>query len=119
MKIAVTAATKSPGGMMVGRFGRSPYFLVFDSREKAWTVYENSTNADLAHGAGIQAAQTIEKLGAKVLITGNVGPKALQVLRTNDAKVFCVEPGKVSEVLAAFLEGHYQEYFAPNEKKGV
>ena len=54
-----------------------------------------------------------------MLITGNVGPKALQVLRTNDAKVFCVEPGKVSEVLAAFLEGHYQEYFAPNEKKGV
>ena len=119
MKIAVTAATKDPAGMMDGRFGRAPYFLVFDSREKTWATYENSTNADLAHGAGIQAAQAIETLGAKVLITGNIGPKALQVLRANTAKVYCVETGKVSDILAAFLEGHYAEYFAPNEKKGV
>ena len=56
---------------------------------------------------------------AKVLITGNIGPKALQVLRANTAKVYCVETGKVSDILAAFLEGHYEEYFAPNENKGV
>lgn len=119
MKIAITATSQDPSAMMDGRFGRAPFFMVFDSREKNWQAYENSQNADLTHGAGIQAAQAIENLGAKVLITGNIGPKALQVLRANEVRMYCVEPGKVSEVLSEYLEGHYEEYYAPNEKKGV
>jgi len=103
--------------MMDGRFGRAPYFLVFDSRKKTWTTYENSMNGDLSHGAGIQAAQAIETLGAKVLITGSIGTAALQALRANSTKVYCVETGKVSDILAAFFEGHYEEYFASSEKK--
>ena len=118
MKIAITAATAGALGMMDGRFGRAPYFLVFDTRQNAWEAHENKQNAELEHGAGIQASQAIEQLGAKVLITGQVGPKALQVLRANAVKVYCVEPGKVNEILTAFLEGHYSEFFAPNEKRG-
>ena len=118
MKIAITAATAGALGMMDGRFGRAPYFLVFDTREKTWQTFENTQNAELEHGAGIQAAQTIERLGAKALITGQVGAKALQVLRANGTQVYCVEPGKVNDILSAFLEGHFAEYFAPNEKRG-
>ena len=116
MRIAVTAATKDPAGMMDGRFGRAPFFLVFDSRKKTWTTYENSVNSELSHGAGIQAAQAIETLAAQVLITGSIGPKALQVLRENSIKVYCAETGKVCDVLAAFFEGHYEECFAATEK---
>jgi predicted Fe-Mo cluster-binding NifX family protein len=116
MKIAVTAATKQPAGMMDDRFGRAPYFLVFDSRKKTWTAYENSMNSDLSHGSGIQAAQALETLGAKVLITGSIEPLELPALRANSTKVYCVEIGKVSDVLAAFFEGHYEEYFASSEK---
>lgn len=118
MKIAITAATSGSLGMMDGRFGRAPYFLVFDTRDNTWVTHENAQNAEMEHGAGIQAAQTIEQLGAKVLITGQVGPKALRVLRGNATKVYCVEPGKVNDILTAFLEGHFVEYFAPNEKRG-
>ena len=118
MKIAITAATAGALGMMDGRFGRAPYFLVFDTRAQTWEIHENEQNAELEHGAGIQAAQTIERLGAKVLITGQIGPKALQLLRTNAIKIYCVEPGKVNDILTAFLEGHFAEYFAPNEKRG-
>ena len=118
MKIAITAATAGALGMMDGRFGRAPYFLVFDTRAQTWEIHENEQNAELEHGAGIQAAQAIERLGAKVLITGQIGPKALQLLRINATKVYCVEPGKVNDILTAFLEGHFAEYFAPNEKRG-
>ena len=118
MRVAITATTGNYNEMMDGRFGRAPYFLVFDTQMKNWTAYENSQNAGLEHGAGIQAAQTLEKIGAKVLITGEVGPKALQVLRANGSKIYCVESGKVSDILSAFLEGKFAEYFAPNEKRG-
>ena len=118
MKIVITSATAGALGLMDGRFGRAPYFLMFDTHEKKWTMHENTPNAALEHGAGIQAAQTIEKMGAQALITGQVGPKALQVLRASGIKVYCVETGKVNAVLNAFLEGHYAEYFALNEKKG-
>ena len=103
---------------MDGRFGRAPYFLMYDTREAKWTAHENTQNAALEHGAGIQAAQTIEKMGAEILITGQIGPKALQVLRASRIKIYCVEPAKVNSVLNEFLEGHYQEYFAPGEKRG-
>ena len=118
MRVAITATANNYNEMMDGRFGRAPYFLVFDTQGKTWTAHENSANAGLEHGAGIQAAQTIERLGAKALITGQVGPKALQVLRANGTQVYCVEPGKVNDILSAFLEGHFAEYFAPNEKRG-
>lgn len=117
MRIAVTAATKDPTGMMDGRFGRAPFFLVFDSRKKTWTTYENSMYTKLSQGTGIQAAQAIDELEAHVLITGSIGPNALKVLRENSIKVYCVETGKVSDVLAAFLEGHYEECFAATEKQ--
>jgi hypothetical protein len=29
-----------------------------------------------------------------------------------------MEPGKVNDILTAFLEGHFAEYLAPNEKRG-
>ena len=118
MKIAITAATTGALGLMDGRFGRAPYFLFFDTRAKTWETFDNIQNAETEHGVGIQAAQTIERLGAKVLITGQVGPKALQVLRANATRVYCVEPGQVNDILSAFLEGHFVEYFAPNEKRG-
>jgi predicted Fe-Mo cluster-binding NifX family protein len=118
MKIAITAATAGSLGMMDGRFGRAPYFLIFDTGTKQWSEHENKQNAELSHGAGIQAAQTIEELGVNVLITGQVGPKALQVLRANQTKIYCVTPGKINDVLTAFLTDQLAEYFAPDEKRG-
>ena len=117
MKIAITAATAGALGMMDGRFGRAPYFLFFDTRNNTWEAYENMQNAQIEHGAGTQAAQTILSRGVKVLITGQIGPKALKALRAGEVKVYCVGSGKVNEILTKFLEGHYLEYFAPDEMR--
>lgn len=119
MKIAITSTGAEASSLMDGRFGRAPYFMVFDSEQNSWLAFENRQNAELSHGAGIQAAQALEGLGANVLITGNVGPKALQVLRANGTRIFCGETRTVADALSEYLAGRYAEYFAPNEGKGV
>ena len=86
MKICVSASSNSLDANVDSRFGRCPYFVIIDSETMEFDLVPNdSTNA--AHGAGIQAAQTVVNKGVKVVITGNVGPNAFQVLSTTGIKV--------------------------------
>jgi predicted Fe-Mo cluster-binding NifX family protein len=70
---------------------------------------ENSianTNVDAASGAGIQAAQDIAREGASALITGNVGPNAMQTLTAANIDVYQYQgAGSVREVVEKFKRG--------------
>ena len=41
---------------------------------------DNGASQAMARGAGIQAAEIVARTGAKVVLTGYVGPKAFQAL---------------------------------------
>ena len=118
MKIAISAASGGALGMMDDLFERAPYFLVFDTHGKNWTTHKNVHNGIVDQNAGHEAIQTLKGLAVNTLITGRIGSEALQKLRANSVKVYCVEPGRVNDILCAFLEGHYTEFFASNERKG-
>ena len=79
MKICVTATANSLDAQIDPRFGRCSYFVIVDSETMQFEAVPNMAAA-ASGGAGIQAAQTIAKEGVKLLITGNVGPKAFQAL---------------------------------------
>jgi predicted Fe-Mo cluster-binding NifX family protein len=64
-------------------------------------------------GAGIQAAQTIASKGAKVLITGNVGPNAFQALSVAGIKIVTGAFGTVREVVEKYKRGELSETSAP------
>jgi len=64
-------------------------------------------------GAGIQAAQTIASKGAKVLITGNVGPNAYQALSAAGIKIVTGAFGTVREVVEKYKRGELSETSAP------
>ena len=105
MKIAITAGGPGPEGRFDMRFGRAAYFVLYDVDKDSWESHANTQNLEAAQGAGIQAAQTIQRLGASVLISGHVGPKAYRVLAANGTKIFSATAQTVQEAVDAYKKG--------------
>ena len=108
MKICVTSVSGNLDAQVDPRFGRCPYFTIVDSETMEFNAISNdSTNA--AHGAGIQAAQTVANMGVKVVITGNVGPNAFNVLSATGIKIVTGASGSVREAVEKYKSGQLKE----------
>jgi predicted Fe-Mo cluster-binding NifX family protein len=86
-KIAVTCEENSLDSQVDPRFGRAAGFLIVDPDTMEFEYINNGSTQVMAQGAGIQAAENIAKSGAKILLTGNVGPKAFQGLEAAGIKI--------------------------------
>jgi len=106
MKIAVSSIDKNIDGNVSDVFGRSPYFIIAEIEnqkiERTEAIENKST--DQMSGAGISAAQLIAEKNVNAVITGNVGPRALDVLRQFNIKIYSGS-GAVKEVLQEFIDG--------------
>jgi predicted Fe-Mo cluster-binding NifX family protein len=105
MKIVVTADGETLDAPVDQRFGRAAKFIVYDSVTKKLQVVDNSQSLDAAQGAGIQAAETISRLGAECLLTGHCGPKAFRALSAAGIRVCSGASGTVAEAIASFETG--------------
>jgi len=107
MKIAITSHGEDQYAEVDSRFGRADYFILYDQEADTWDCLENTQNLEASHGAGIQSGQTLAKTGAKVLITGHVGPKAFKVLDAAKITMYSIGDltGTVEDALAAFQAG--------------
>lgn len=114
MKIAVTSTGNELISDMDPRFGRAKYFIIVDSETLEYEVAENRQNLNLPQGAGIQAAKTIVDQKADVLISGNCGPKAFQVLNAAGIKVVTGAKGRVIDAVTQYKSGQLQVLGAPN-----
>ena len=88
MIIAVSTVGDNLEAMVDPRFGRARNFLLYDTETREVRILPNEQNLQAVQGAGIQAGQNIVGHGAQVLITGNVGPKAIAVLRQAGLRVY-------------------------------
>jgi predicted Fe-Mo cluster-binding NifX family protein len=112
MKICVSAESNNLEAPIDPRFGRCPYFVIVDSETMQFEAVPNVASGATG-GAGIQAAQTIANKGAKVLITGNVGPNAFQALSAAGIKIVTGAFGTVREVVEKYKRGELRETGAP------
>jgi predicted Fe-Mo cluster-binding NifX family protein len=90
------------------RFGRCQYFVFVDSDTMAFEAMPNEAIA-APGGAGIQAAQTVVNKGANMLISGNIGPNAFQVLSTAGVKIATGVNGTVKEAVEMYKNGGLSE----------
>ena len=98
MIICVSAAAASLDAEVDPRFGRCAYFVLVDSETMRFETLPN-VDAGAMHGAGVQAAQTVANKGVGVVITGNVGPNAFQVLSAAGIKIITGANGTVRQVI--------------------
>jgi predicted Fe-Mo cluster-binding NifX family protein len=112
MRICVSAESNNLDAPIDPRFGRCPYFVIVDSETMQFEAVPNMASGATG-GAGIQAAETIASKGAKVLITGNVGPNAFQALSAAGIKIVTGAFGTVREVVEKYKKGELRETGAP------
>jgi len=112
MKLAVSTSGKDLSSLVEPRFGRCPNFLIVDTETMKFEVVPN-TAIGSAHGAGIAAAQLVASMGAKAVLTGNVGPKAYSALSASGIKIVTGVSGAVGDAVKRFSSGDYQSTGGP------
>ncbi len=112
MKICVTSTANNLDAQIDPRFGRCSYFIIVDSETLQFEAVSNMA-AGASGGAGIQAAQTVANKGVKLLITGNVGPKAFQALSAAGIEVATGAFGTVREAVEKYKRGELSKAGAP------
>jgi predicted Fe-Mo cluster-binding NifX family protein len=106
MNICITSTSNNLDAQIDSRFGRCTYFLIIDPDTLQFKAIPNSSQ-DATGGAGIQAAQQIASHGAKVLLTGNVGPNAFQALQAAGIEIITGVSGTVQEAVERYKRGEY------------
>lgn len=105
MKVAITADGDKLHSKVDQRFGRSPYFIVLDINGDEVGTFEAIKNegAIQGHGAGIRAGEQMGELKVEVVITGQLGPNATNVLKELGIKAYS-GAGVITDVLDDFIE---------------
>jgi predicted Fe-Mo cluster-binding NifX family protein len=86
--------------------------VIIDTETMESKVISNYS-ANSAHGAGIQAAQTIANANVKVVITGNIGPNAFNVLNASGIKIVTCASGSVRDAIQNYKNGQLDETERP------
>jgi predicted Fe-Mo cluster-binding NifX family protein len=87
MKVCISSIGKSLDSKMDPRFGRAAYFVITDFDTMKSEVIENSAAAS-GGGAGITSGQFMVDKGVAAVITGNVGPNAMNVLKAANIEIY-------------------------------
>jgi len=104
MKIAISATGPGLDSEIDPRFGRSEYFVIVEPDTMRFETLTNP-NPGAPSGAGIGTAQFVCNKGVEAVITGNIGPKAHQVLSAAGVRMLTGVSGKVSDAIEMFKSG--------------
>jgi len=113
MKTVVTSEGPDMNSAVDPRFGRAKYFVLCDMETGEITPYDNQPDPEAQQGAGLQAGRRVASLGASVLVTGDVGPKAFLALNAGGITVYVGATGSVQDALDDLLDGRLRRTKVP------
>ncbi len=108
MKIAISSKGNTLESATDPRFGRAQQFIIYDLDNGTHSTFNNTQNLTSSHGAGIQTAQNIINAGADLVITGNVGPNAFNVLNSAGVKIYLTSGLTVQEAIEKYKKGELE-----------
>ena len=105
MKIAVSSMSKNIDSNVAEVFGRCSYFIIAEVENKKIEKTETieNKNIDQMSGAGVLTAKLMAEENVDVVITKNIGPRAMDVLRQFDIAVYSGE-GIIKDILQEFID---------------
>ncbi|MFH1983536.1 MAG: NifB/NifX family molybdenum-iron cluster-binding protein [Pseudomonadota bacterium] len=116
-KIAITSEGPTLEDALDPRFGRAAGFVIVDPQTMEHRYVENGRAQTMAQGAGIQAAETVVTAGAKIVLTGFVGPKAYMALSAAGIQVGQnLENMTVRDAIERYRQGTVDWAEAPNRQ---
>jgi len=107
MRIVISSDGESLDAQASPVFGRCPTFLFVDTETMAFEAMPNPAMSE-GGGAGIQAAQFVVNQSAQVVLSGNLGPNAFDVLEAAGIPGYLVPEGTVREAVEGFKAGRLQ-----------
>ena len=103
MKIAISTNGKEAGDLTDPRFGRCAFFAIYDTEQEAYRFIENKAQSS-GGGAGIAAAQQLIDEDVEVILTGNMGPNAYNVMVNTGMKAYRVGSVPLNKAIELFKE---------------
>ena len=112
MKIAFTAKGQTLQSEVDARFGRCPFFVIYNTETKEIEVIDNQDVEGEAHGAGPKTAQRLSEYKCNVLVTGNgPGGNAATVLEKMNIEIFIgAGEKKIEEALLVYQNGELNKF---------
>ena len=104
MKIAIPVNDKSVEASVCDSFGRTPYYLIYDTESKESIFLDNSAVASQG-GAGIKAAQTVVDNKVNALLTPRCGENAAEVIKAANIQLYKTINDSIKDNIDALNEG--------------
>ncbi|MBT3315596.1 MAG: NifB/NifX family molybdenum-iron cluster-binding protein [Anaerolineae bacterium] len=110
MKIAITAENSDGLNSAVAQhFGRAPYFILVDVEKEEITETNAIPNPFAAKHEPGQVPDFIRDQGAKVMVSGGMGGRAIQFFEQAGIEVATGARGTVRQALEKFFGGELAE----------
>jgi predicted Fe-Mo cluster-binding NifX family protein len=90
MKITITSTGNELSAPIDSRFGRCSYFAFYDTETQRVFFFENPAK-DSNEGAGPASAQFVASKEAKLVVSGNFGPKVKTIFDTLNIKMITMD----------------------------
>jgi predicted Fe-Mo cluster-binding NifX family protein len=107
MRIVVSAQGENLEAPTSPVFGRCPTYVFVDTETLEFEAVPNPA-MNQPGGAGIQAAQFVVSQGAQIVLTGNLGPNAYDVLQAAGVPGYQVQAGTIRQAVEAYRAGQLQ-----------
>ncbi len=108
MKIAVSATGQNKESLLDRRFGRCDYFQIYDMETNGHIAIENQ-GAAAGGGAGIAAASQMIDEDVEVILTGNLGPNAFELIEKAKIKAYSCDTVPVFRAIAMYQKDQLSE----------
>ena len=115
MRVVVSANAEGLDAQASPMFGRCPAYVFVETDDLTASSMANPA-IGASGGAGIQAAQLVIEQGVQAVITGNVGPNALQVFQASSIPVYQHAGGSVRDAVEAFIAGKLTQVMQPTSR---